>query len=826
MYQVPDDYRYKVAWIESKGNPLAQNPQSSAKGKYQFIDKTAKAYGLKDPFNEKESDHAFDLLTADNHKALKEGLGREPTQGELYLAHQQGAGGALKLLQHPDEKAVDVVGGAHVGLNGGHKDMTAAQFASKWTSKLDAPQGVTRKEDIAWNQPSQGELNAEAVQMGMQGAKDRGNENQVAQTADAGNIRNDASQLKEVTDPKILEQLNAPQLKEVTDPKILEQLNGAQEPGIIDRIKTRAAESGREVQTINNDQALGKQTGFESGLQKLGEGVGLASGIATEGLKSLGNVITSPLSKETKDAIGQNVSTTIKSTTMGRNVIGAANEISAAGDQLKKDSPRTYRNVSATANLGLLGLSAIPAKNAVMVGSSMVGKAAKVAGTEAKYLGKEASQALTHGSNSLVDLAAGKKVPVKVAAEDKAAARDWYKEVDESGVRLSPENSTLSKDLNTLRPTDKAKAAIWEKSGIQPYVEMVDNLAKGNDLTLSGASSLRADINSQIKQAFRKGDDTAAKHFLELKGTLTKAMTDPKAATALDVKGKNAWMMGNHEFAKASLKEDLELIAEEASGRAQPANSLDTAINKYLRDDNASAGLKPNERAALEAVTAKTQTGELLKSGAGRLLSTVGAAASGAPGFLVGHYGSMLSRTTAEAAKLKKLDKVYELISNRKPPDLIPDPPKPLLLTNQRKQTVTTRRAEQIGRDERARGPIIHQGQAEQRLLPPPEKMSPLQELSASVNPKQENITRTLRNKEGPKGTDAGHIPLKTPVSQGTKLETTLKGIKKQEFDNLRKKLVSGQVSQNKFIETAMKRFGLNTTEARSLAKEAKTYKK
>ena len=37
--------------MESGMNPYARNPASSAKGLFQFTDKTAKAYGLEDPFD-------------------------------------------------------------------------------------------------------------------------------------------------------------------------------------------------------------------------------------------------------------------------------------------------------------------------------------------------------------------------------------------------------------------------------------------------------------------------------------------------------------------------------------------------------------------------------------------------------------------------------------------------------------------------------------------------------------------------------------------------------------------------------------------------------
>lgn len=138
IYTPTDNFRKRVAWIESGGRPDAVNPRSSAKGLFQFTKGTAKQYGLLDPLDPAAATEAFDSLTADNYASLKQTLGREPTEGELYLAHQQGAGGAAKILKDPNAKAVDVLGKKQVLLNGGNEDMTAGDFAKLWTEKYDS----------------------------------------------------------------------------------------------------------------------------------------------------------------------------------------------------------------------------------------------------------------------------------------------------------------------------------------------------------------------------------------------------------------------------------------------------------------------------------------------------------------------------------------------------------------------------------------------------------------------------------------------------------------------------------------------------------------
>jgi hypothetical protein len=133
----------KIAMIESSFNPKAQNPSSSAGGLFQFVDATARQYGLADRFDPEQAADAAARLAKDNAAHLQKVLGRAPTAGELYLAHQQGAGGAAKLLKNPGARAVDVVGAKAVRLNGGSADMTAGAFANLWMSKAGGGASVT-----------------------------------------------------------------------------------------------------------------------------------------------------------------------------------------------------------------------------------------------------------------------------------------------------------------------------------------------------------------------------------------------------------------------------------------------------------------------------------------------------------------------------------------------------------------------------------------------------------------------------------------------------------------------------------------------------------
>lgn len=142
-YGINHNYALRVAHIESRFDPNAVNSGSRATGLFQFIPSTWRSYGAgqsaRDPAANADAAMRFTVANRDH---LRRSLGREPTDGELYLAHQQGAAGATKLLAAPNVRAVDVVGERAVLGNGGTLDMTAGQFAQKWIRKVDGATGA------------------------------------------------------------------------------------------------------------------------------------------------------------------------------------------------------------------------------------------------------------------------------------------------------------------------------------------------------------------------------------------------------------------------------------------------------------------------------------------------------------------------------------------------------------------------------------------------------------------------------------------------------------------------------------------------------------
>ena len=127
------EYLMTTAKIESNMNPAAQAPTSSAKGLYQFIEQTwlgtlkgggaAAGYGKYADAISQTSDGRYEVadpamrnaimqlrsdpaasaamagaFTRNNADQLQNAIGRQPTEGELYIAHFLGSYGAGKLI--------------------------------------------------------------------------------------------------------------------------------------------------------------------------------------------------------------------------------------------------------------------------------------------------------------------------------------------------------------------------------------------------------------------------------------------------------------------------------------------------------------------------------------------------------------------------------------------------------------------------------------------------------------------------------------------------------------------------------------------------------
>lgn len=139
--------------IESNFDPGARN--GSSRGLYQFQPATFASVGGQDINDPGQQADAAAKLWASNRQALSQTLGRAPTDSDLYLAHQQGAGGASALIRAPaGQNAIQALVQAGIYKNpavarraimnnGGTRQTTAGQFVQGWADKFGKAMGAT-----------------------------------------------------------------------------------------------------------------------------------------------------------------------------------------------------------------------------------------------------------------------------------------------------------------------------------------------------------------------------------------------------------------------------------------------------------------------------------------------------------------------------------------------------------------------------------------------------------------------------------------------------------------------------------------------------------
>lgn len=202
-YGLPYAEFYRAAQLESSLNPRAKNPSSSAGGLFQQIDSNWKEWGRGDRYNPADSADAAARFWASNKKYLESKLGRQLRPGELYLAHQQGPGGALKLLSNPDAPAASVVGSKAVSLNGGKSGMTAGEFAAKWINKAASgnrdPQAANASYGQSAEEPKDNSVGASLLKLVGGASSDEGG---IASVFGGGGSEENAAFMKSIASSK------------------------------------------------------------------------------------------------------------------------------------------------------------------------------------------------------------------------------------------------------------------------------------------------------------------------------------------------------------------------------------------------------------------------------------------------------------------------------------------------------------------------------------------------------------------------------------------------------------------------------------------------
>ena len=170
---ISDNYVNRVLMTESGNDPRAVNPKGTRRGGGQFSPTLERRYGITNS-NWTDTNVQRDAIrrhAEENRAQFVRRVGREPTEGELYLMHQQGVGGGIALVLNPDRPAVEVlrpfyrrnprnaINAIRNNLPRGAGDpntITASQFASQWTNRFgDRQPTVVASREPAPNIPAQ-----------------------------------------------------------------------------------------------------------------------------------------------------------------------------------------------------------------------------------------------------------------------------------------------------------------------------------------------------------------------------------------------------------------------------------------------------------------------------------------------------------------------------------------------------------------------------------------------------------------------------------------------------------------------------------------------
>jgi hypothetical protein len=154
---VDEDMLRRFAKIESSGDP--SRVKGSYKGLFQMGDGEWARFGRGDIFNASDNAMAAARKLKNEAASFKAQYGREPTAGDIYMVHQQGAGGYAKHMENPDRPAwqnmLDTAEGRQKGAAwakeaiwgnvpdhvkpkfGSVENVTSRQFTEYWKGRVD-----------------------------------------------------------------------------------------------------------------------------------------------------------------------------------------------------------------------------------------------------------------------------------------------------------------------------------------------------------------------------------------------------------------------------------------------------------------------------------------------------------------------------------------------------------------------------------------------------------------------------------------------------------------------------------------------------------------
>lgn len=659
-----DPYLKRLAEIESGGDRFARNPNSSAKGLFQFIDSTGKQYGLDqvefgtDDYTAREIE-AVNSFTQDNRNALRKALGREPTNGELYLAHQQGAGGAIKMLSNPDARAVDVLGRDQVLLNGGDEKMAAMDFANKWTSKFDDLDGGESSTMI-------GDSGSDTLTFNLELPDGR-----IIEGIPEGTTK------EQIREKLIAQGIDIDGMEAPVEETMVQEEMPYSEKSFSQRFQDDINERATNMQSMLDSRNNGEQSSIETNLQLAGQVVGLGRDAVANafvsgarGLSALTpDFIEKPIKKGISDGINRGLDSPISSYSLlpapALEAIGLDRKSSLRGvidsagrgyRDFAQANPRAARNIEATANLGLLAGPISPVgRQAVASSTQTMGKTGRLVRDETKAVRSAlkpeqlTSKDLTKQARAAYDIAKAKGGTVKASVVDDfidTAKKDIAPKTEAGKIFSGSERGVVDDVLNNIEGLRGRPIDLDEFQEIDEMLgEMISDEFTEGRLTKQGVklSKVQQTLRDKIENATVDDIEGSADGFEALK------------------EGRRLWTR------QAKLR-DIEKIITRAELMDNPKTGIRTGFRTLVSNPKKLRGYSDAEIKAMKQAAKTGVVDDLLRPLTSRLPSIIGLG-SGNPALALGlNAGNTAMRSAADNYKMGQAQKLMGMIATGEKP--------------------------------------------------------------------------------------------------------------------------------------------------------------
>jgi hypothetical protein len=625
---ITDSYLARLAMIESSNNPFAVNENSGAKGLYQFIPSTAEAYGLDDPFDSDSSKEAAKKLSQDNYNYLKKKLGREPSEGELYLAHQQGMGGSTALLSNPDKKAVDVLAEVYDGnkarakkaikQNGGDVDMTAKDFANMWINKFE---GKSEEKDTEQAQTDAIKERKEQEKLAeLTASYPKVSSNIRSQLQGVESVEKEISDTYELSPEEMAEietefeqsssyDLSPEEIAEIeaefteSEEQIKPEEN--ESPGFIDRMSRDISKRIKQSEEANMAETLP-----ESMLQGAGTAAGLVGDVGGNVLTSAGRYIAD--ADSVLGGYGANVLRSVGSGlsnlpsfgegNLGENVSKDIDKLSKGYSAFRENSPRAAKNIEAAGNVLTLGVPAARYSDEIAEGAKLTKEAAENA----------------YSPRSIEDI---KKSSQKIYQEAQQSGGTFGDSFD-LDVGIALDDTVRDIRYNNRNPLPKEKEAL----------NYVDNL---NKTILSGPNAQNLNfeelqrIDQQLSSLARDNIDDATKNpdyigqkYIELQDNVRATIDDYIEKLPSEGEGYQKLKEARKEWNRYVKMQTINDMIERSDLKRKPISSLKTALGNLATDRKKARFFTDKEIAAMKKFSKDGALDKLLQA-TGSLLTPI-----------------------------------------------------------------------------------------------------------------------------------------------------------------------------------------------------------